>query len=185
MAGKHEPPSKRSFWFSLTASTLKVVIIIGAVVAGVLVLARSFENAVAPTTPTTSSTPSVAPSPQAGGGGGGGEPTTDDQAGVNIGIYNGTDTEGLAKDVEKTLRSQSGYSVVELGNATETVDATTIYYVKSKDREAAEALASVEEFSSADVLRLPKDTTVIPEGGSEEPVRKDVQVAIFIGDDFA
>ena len=185
MGGKHETPSKRGFWISLTASTLKVLVIVGALVAGVLVLARSFENAVQPTGPLPSPSASVATSPK---------PSKDtppdtepDQAGVILGVFNGTDTEGLARDVEKALRSAAGYSVAELGNTTETIKDSTIYYVKTNDKAAAEALANTQaDFAEADVLPWDKSTEVIPEGStSATTIDKSVQVVIFVGENYS
>ena len=75
MAGKHEPPSKRSFYFSLATSTLRAIILVAAVALGVFALARAFDGnptervagspSAGPTTtasPTTTS-PSSSPSP--------------------------------------------------------------------------------------------------------------------------
>ncbi len=178
MGGKHEPPSSRSFWFSLTTTVVKWLVVLGAIVVGVIVLAKAFESAVQPEgVPAASATPEPGKSPKPGK-----EPKPEETVGVRLGIYNGTKEDGLASDVEKELKGDDGYVIDQIGDAAEPQDKTTIYYVKGKDADAAQALAD-GHFKDAFVLELPEGTEVDVDGQTGPP-DKGVQIAIFIGEDY-
>jgi hypothetical protein len=191
VGGKHEPTSTWSFWISLTTNILKWLIVIGGIVAGVLVLARAFQS-IEPQIPAAGSptaSPAQSPKPGKPGGTMGDTDTTTttggggDVSGVRIGVYNGTETEGLATDLEKEYRRNDGVVVSEIGNTTEQVSESVIFYAKPDDQAAAESFAD-GKFKNADVLELPKDFKVIVDGETTRP-DKGVQVLVVIGDDYA
>ncbi len=143
MAGKHEPSTKTSFYISLATSTLRALVIAGAVVIGAVVLSKGFAEtpnkalggggttAVHTTPPgTTPSThpPSTRP------------PTTPKSPpikGVTVQIYNGAGTAHLASSQQTKLQT-AGYQVLGIGNAPHS--ATTIIYYVSTAKAAADYL---------------------------------------------
>jgi hypothetical protein len=138
--GKHEPPSKRSFYISLATSTLRAVVLIAVLVAGVVVLANAFDrNESESVTPTPGRTTSVSPTgPDATTTAGVTPPTTTPPPsppveGIVVKVLNGTNTTGLAGSTSDTL-SQEGYTILEPGNS-EVRDQTTLFY--RADSEAA------------------------------------------------
>jgi len=180
MSGKHEPPTNRSFYLSVTTSTLRFVVIVALVVGGVFVITRAFPEPVVPgtgggggatgsPTPSTSPTepPKETPSPQI--------------AGVVLGVYNGTSVALLAATTATKLEQKYGYSVPvqpgHVGDApTKPVAVTTLFYRTTQDKVEAQALAN-NFFKGLDVqIQKLEAGTGIP---------KDVQVAIYLGNDYA
>ncbi|MEX0990927.1 MAG: LytR C-terminal domain-containing protein [Actinomycetota bacterium] len=163
----------------MTTTVVKWLVVLGAIVAGVLVLAKAFEGAVQPegaSTASLSPEPGKEPKPEK-------SPKPEQTVGVRLGIYNGTKEDGLATDVERELKGDDGYVIDQIGNTVDPQDKTTIYYIKGKDAEAAQALADAH-FKDAFVLEFPADTEVDVDGQKGSP-DKGVQVAIFIGEDYA
>lgn len=177
MSGKHEPPTNRSFYFSLATSTLRFVIIAALVVGGVFVINRAFVGEVptAPpsgggsTGPTSPPTPSPTKPPK--------EEPSPAVVGVHIAVFNGTEVTGLAGDTADTLQKEYGYVIDDVGDApNKPVPTTTLYFRAPKDKVEAEFLAD-DFFKGIDVTveRLPS--------GSD--VQRSVQVSIVLGNDYA
>ena len=176
MFGRHEPPSDRSFYFSLATSTLRFALIVALVVGGVVLIDQAFpKGGVAAPPPGVSSSPSTSPSSS---------PSTSPSGkpspqivGVRIGVFNGAGVTGLAATTASTLEKGYGYVPAQVTDAPSPVAVTTIYYRTAKDRVEAEALAA-NFFTGLDVKisRLPASAT---------NVEKKVEVAIYLGNDYA
>lgn len=141
MAGKHEPGSKGSFYFSLTTAALRAVLVIAAVVVGVFVLSRAFtlggevepEGApgpvASPTAPAEEEPPPEEEPPEA-------PPEEPRQEGVVLEVRNGTNEAGLAQDTADEL-AELGYEIALVGNAARNYDQTTLFFQRGARREAA------------------------------------------------
>lgn len=180
MSGRHEPPTNRSFYLSVGTSTLRFVIIVALVVGGVLLINQAFPvlgssgggtipnggPGVSPTsTPTTPppKPPKTSPSPQV--------------VGVRIAVFNGTSVSGLAADTLTTITKKYGMvAAQDPADAPSDVAQTTLYYRSPADEVEAQFLAD-DFFKSLDVQisRLEPGTDV----------SRDVQVAIYLGNDYA
>lgn len=168
MAGKHEPVSKRSFYYSVTTAALRGILVITALVLGVFVLSKAFPTAgeVAdpegqgqPTdggSPGTTDSPSPTPTastipPQE-------EETTSPPEEVVVQVLNGTDTEGLAATTA-TFLERKGYQIPDppegVGDAADFYDITTIFY-RQDSKTAAEELRD-RFFPTADMQKAPSD----------------------------
>lgn len=172
----HEPPTNRSLYVSMTTSTLRFVIIVALVVGGVFVITRAFSEPVAPgpsggvtTSPTASTSPTKppkgSPSPQI--------------VGVVLGVYNGTNVTGLAAETATKLTDKYGYNVpaTDVGDApTKPVAVTQLFYRTAQDKVEAEALAN--NFFKGLNVQIQK-----LQAGTNIP--RDVQVAIYLGNDYA
>jgi hypothetical protein len=180
--GRHQPPTNRSFYLSVAASTLRFAIILALVVGGVVVINQAFQEAdggvaVAPDggggateseSPTTSPSESESPAEEA----------SPDPEGVVIAVFNGTGVSGLAGDTLAALIEEYGYVEGQpVDDAPSTVPVTTIYYAKARDRVEAEFLAE-DFFRRLDDVRVAR----LPAG---EEVDSSVQLAIYIGNDYA
>lgn len=177
--GAHGPPTNRSFYLSVAASTLRFAIIVALVVGGVVVINQAFPSAPSGTTgpidgvPATTTTPPTTTSP----------PESPDETvpspvveGVRIAVFNGTSVTGLAGDVTDRL-TELGYVAVEPADAPSPVAVTTIYYRKNKDKIEAEYLAN-DFFKRLEDVRVAK-----LQAGAD--VAEEVQIAIFLGNDYA
>jgi len=181
MSGKHEPPTNRSFYLSVGTSTVRFVIIVALVVGGILLINQAFpvlgssggttipNGGPGVTTPTPSTTPSpskppkTSPSPQV--------------VGVRIAVFNGTSVTGLAADTLTTITKKYGMvAAQDPADAPSDVAQTTLYYRSPADEVEAQFLAD-DFFKSLDVQisRLEPGTNV----------SRDVQVAIYLGNDYA
>lgn len=184
--GQHQPPTNRSLYLSVAASTLRFVIILALVVGGVLVINQAFPDTSSGTgsiadggglpSETQSPSPSASPSetetqttsPPAG-------PTE----GTVIAVFNGTGESGLAADVEDHLISKYGYTEGQPpGNAPSTVPVTTIYYAKNSDKVEAEFLAQEDRFFRQLDVQVAKFD-------SSTEVDSSVQLIIYVGNDYA
>jgi LytR cell envelope-related transcriptional attenuator len=190
--GAHEPPTSRSFFFSLAASTIRFAIILALVVGGVVVIDQAFQ---APPSsgsggggdgggvpgltgpgPTTTETPQpTAPT----GSTGNTQPEPSPQVeGVRVAVFNGAGVTGLAGDTMLTLEDQYGY--VEAQPPTDApapYAVTTIYYRGADNKVEAEFLA--DDFFApleVEIKRLEPGTA---------DINQDVQLAIFLGSDYA
>jgi len=176
MSGRHEPPSDRSFYFSLATSTLRFALIVALVVGGVVLIDQAFpKGGTAAPPPGASSSSSPAPSATPSGSPSG---TPSPQiVGVRIGVFNGAGVTGLAATTASKLEKQYGYVPAQVTDAPSPVAVTTIYYRSADDRIEAEALAA-NFFSGLDakISRLPASAT---------NVEQKVQVAIYLGSDYA
>jgi hypothetical protein len=181
--GRHDPPTNRSFYLSVAASTLRFAIIVALVVGGVVVINQAFQDPTGGTTtipddggvvptesPSPSESPSETPPPEE-------EPTADPE-GVVIAVFNGTGVSGLAGDTMADLIDTYGYvQGQEPADAPSDVAVTTIYFAKAKDRVEAEFLAE-DYFRRLDDVRVAR----LPAG---EEVDSSVQLAIYLGNDYA
>lgn len=175
MSGKHEPPTKRSFYFSVATSTVRFAIIVALVVGGVVLIGKAFPEGsgglpnggiTSPTpsqSPTTKPTkpPKTSPSPQI--------------QGVRIAVYNGSSGTGLASDTATKLQNL-GYVPKVVANAPSPVSQTTLYYRSPQDQVEAQYLADTF-FKGLDVKLTKLDAS--------SNVPKSVQVAIYLGTDYA
>jgi hypothetical protein len=180
MSGKHEPPTNRSFYLSVGTSALRFAIIVALVLGGVLLINQAFPvfggSAVAPipnggpgvspspsTSPSPSKPPKATPSPQV--------------VGVRIAVLNGTSVTGLAGDALTEITKKYGMvAAQDPSDAPSDVVQTTIYYRSPSDEVEAQFLAD-DFFKDLDV------TIARLEPGTD--VSKDVQVAIYLGNDYA
>ncbi len=179
MSGAHEPPTGRSFHFSLATSTLRFAIIVALVVGGILLINQAFPGGTetgglpgggpgvtSSPSPTSEPTkpPKEEPSPQV--------------VGVRIAVFNGTSVSGLAADTLANLQEDYGMvAAQEPADAPSPVAVTTIYYRSPKDQVEAEFLAQ-------DFFRKLEVKIARLEPGTAD-VDRDVQVAIYLGTDYA
>ena len=182
MSGKHEPPTNRSFYLSVGTSTLRFAIIVALVVGGILLINQAFPvlgssgsggstipnggPGISPSpspSPSPSKPPKVSPSPQI--------------VGVRIAVFNGTSVTGLAGDTLTTITKKYGMvAAQDPSDAPSTVAQTTLYYRSPADQVEAQFLAD-DFFKDLDV------TIARLEPGTD--VSRDVQVAIYLGNDYA
>jgi hypothetical protein len=180
MSGKHEPPTNRSFYLSVGTSTLRFAIIVALVVGGVLLINQAFPvlgssggGAIPNGGPGVSPSPSPSPSPSK-------PPKTSPSpqvVGVRIAVFNGTSVSGLAADTLTTITKKYGMvAAQDPADAPSDVAQTTLYYRSPADEVEAQFLAD-DFFKSLDVQisRLEPGTDV----------SRDVQVAIYLGNDYA
>jgi hypothetical protein len=179
--GRHVPPTNRSYYLSVAASTLRFAIIVALAVGGVLLINQAFPEAQGDGTgavpdggPVVSESPSPSPS----------ETTEPDPvpsptvAGTRIAVFNGAGVSGLAGDTQTALIEQYGYeAAMDPADAPATVDVTTIYYRSADDKVEAEFLAN-DFFGDLENVRVAK-----LQAGSD--VDRSVQVAIYLGNDYA
>jgi hypothetical protein len=187
--GQHEPPTNRSFYLSLGASTLRFLIIIALVVGGIVVIDQAFPaadtggggGATAPldggvevTGPTGETEPT---GPTAETGNQQPEPSPE-VIGVRIAVFNGAGASGLAADTQTLLEDQGYIAVQDPADAPAPYPVTTIYYRAPKDEIEAEYLANsfFEELDGVEIMRLEPGTANID---------RTAQLAIFLGDDYA
>jgi hypothetical protein len=191
--GSHQPPTNRSFYLSLAASTLRFAIIVALVIGGIVVIDQAFPalssgdgDGGGTTAPITGGT--------VGGTGGTGatgatgatatgptgvdaEPPTTE--GVRIAVFNGTEASGLAGETQLQLEERYGYIATQVpADAPAAYPVTTIYFNAPKDRVQAEYLAGdfFKKLDEVEVVRLDPGT------GDIDP---STQLAIFLGNDYA
>lgn len=164
----------------MRGSPVKLGVIAAAFVVGVIILATAFGNGGAvPAAPSgdtdvVSPSPSPAKSPK--------PKPSPSSTGVMTGVYNGTSESNLASTVATKL-AKEGYVIGQVGNTTDPTTTTTIYYVKADDEAAATYLAE-NQFSGAQVEAEPAGLKIIDEGGSRSSPNRDLQLLVFIGDDY-
>jgi hypothetical protein len=189
--GAHEPPTHRSFYFSLAASTIRFAIILALVIGGVVVIDQAFQSPASSGGdsgdggevpgltgggPTTTQTPQpTAPT----GATGNNKPEPSPQVeGVRVAVFNGAGVTGLAGDTMLTLEDDYGYVEAQPpADAPAPYAVTTIYYRGADNKIEAEFLA--EDFFApldVDIKRLEPGTA---------DINQDVQLAIFLGSDYA
>lgn len=185
MSGRHQPPTNRSFYLSLATSTLRAAIVIALVVGGIVVINSAFPESgvtgggasptggVELTGPTDTGGPTGPTDTGGPTGPTGQEPEVVDLA---VAVRNGTSVSGLAGDTAKKLEDKLGVNAIQVDDAPSTVSVTTIYFRGQGTEDEAEYIAS-EFFKKIEpkIARL--------EAGSG--VERDVQIAIYIGTDYA
>ena len=184
--GTHEPPTDRSFYLSVAASTLRFAIIVALVIGGVVVIDQAFPAA--PSAEGGVTVPiddgpievSESPSPEPPTGATGEQPQPSPTVvGVRVAVFNGTGATGLAGETQTKLTDEYGYvAAQDPADAPAPVAVTTIYYRANKDEVEAEYLAD-NFFKKLDDVKIQK-----LEPGTED-VGRDVQLAIYLGNDYA
>jgi len=188
----HQPPTNRSFYLSLAASTLRFAIIVALVIGGIVVIDQAFSTSssgdgggdgggatVPPTGGTFGSTGTATTGPT-------GETATDGTrpepsptvVGVRIAVFNGAGVSGLAGDTQARLEELGYIATQDPADAPTPYPVTTIYYNAPKDRVEADYLANsfFKKLDGVEVVRLEPDTADIDPS---------TQVAIFLGNDYA
>ena len=188
----HQPPTNRSFYLSLGASTLRFAIIVALVIGGIVVIDQAFSASssgdgggdgggatVPPTGGTLGGTGTSATGPT-------GETATDGTrpepsptvVGVRIAVFNGAGVSGLAGDTQARLEELGYIATQDPLDAPTSYPVTTLYYTAPKDKVEADYLASsfFKKLDGVEVVRL------TPDAGDIDP---STQVAIFLGNDYA
>ncbi len=186
--GAHEPPTSRSFYLSLAASTLRFMIVIALVVGGILVIDQAFTAApsadgatppvldgglTAATGPTGTTTP-TGPTGETGA-----EPDATPTAGTRMAVFNAAGVSGLAGTTQDKLANKYGYiAVQDPADAPALLPTTIIYYRAPRDQAEAETLANTffKRLDGIEVLQL--------EPGIAE-IDRSAELAIFLGNDYA
>lgn len=175
MTGKHEPPSRATFYVSLATATLRAALVVAALVVGVFVLSRAFPQAEAPT-PQSTAAPR-APSPEA-------SPTGEQETtpppeqpsprveGVRLAVLNGTQETGLAAQTAQMLQGL-GYRVddEDVGNAQGSYETTTLFFRPNFRREAQHLRNTV--FEGAQLER------------ATDQLDAQVRITVVLGQDWA
>jgi hypothetical protein len=182
--GRHQPPTNRSLYLSVAASTLRFAIVVALVVGGVVVINQAFPQAVTETGealdgggPAITETPSPTQTPSPTRPANTPSPTV---AGTFIAVFNGTSVSGLAADTQTVLVEEFGYvAAQEPDDAPSDVAVTTIYFRSRRDRVEAEFLAN------SDFFRRIRDTILVAPLEPGTQVDRTVQLAIYIGNDYA
>lgn len=184
--GAHEPPTRRSFYLSLGASTLRFAIIIALVIGGIVVIDQAFPALSSGddggTVPLTGGTPAAtgptATGPAATGGTGGQPERTATVTGVRIAVFNGAGVSGLAADTQEQLVEGYGYVAAQNpADAPAEYPVTTIYYRAPKDKVEAEYLAG-------DFFKKLKDIQIQRLEPGTADIDRSAQLAIFLGIDY-
>lgn len=176
MSGRHEPPTKRSFYFSLATSTIRFAVIVALVVGGVVLISRAFPDSGTGTLPDGVPTPTVSPSaspsqtPKS--------PPTAELQGLNVAVLNGTSESGLAASTATKLQERFGVVASQLGNAPSPVTTTTLYYRNEQARVNAQEL--IDRFFTTFGI----DATLAPLE-ADSNIDRAVRVAIYLGNDYA
>ncbi len=188
----HQPPTNRSFYLSLGASTLRFAIIVALVIGGIVVIDQAFSTSssgdgggdgggatAAPTGGTIGGTGTDTTGPT-------GETATDGTrpepsptvVGVRIAVFNGAGVSGLAGDTQARLEELGYIATQDPADAPTPYPVTTIYYNAPKDRVEADYLANsfFKKLDGVEVVRLEPDTADIDPS---------TQVAVFLGNDYA
>jgi hypothetical protein len=186
--GAHEPPTNRSFHLSVAASTIRFAIIVALVIGGVVVIDQAFpetpsaDAADGGTVPIDGGGIDVTESPEpptgATGETGGQAPPSPTVVGTRIAVFNGAGVSGLAGDTQVALTDEYGYVAAQDPDDARPRSRSPRSLPGEKDEIEAEFLAS-DFFKDLDGVIIQK-----LEPGTEE-VGRDVQLAIYLGDDYA
>jgi hypothetical protein len=173
--GKHEPPTRTTFYVSLATATLRAALVATALVVGLFVLSRAFPQAEAPTpqttgaatTPTeeTTTPPEDATPPP--------EQPSPDVEGVRLAVLNGTTETGLASSTAQELK-KLGYRVdnEDIGDAAaKPYEVTTLFYRNDSRLEARNLRDTV--FEGAKLER------------ATDQLDPDVRITVVVGLDWA
>jgi LytR cell envelope-related transcriptional attenuator len=189
----HQPPTNRSFYLSLAASTLRFAIIVALVIGGIVVIDQAFPalgdggdggGGGGETTPLTGGTlgtggpDTTGPTGATTATGGTGAEPSPTVVGVRIAVFNGAGVSGLAGDTQVRLEELGYIATQDPLDAPTSYPVTTLYYTAPKDKVEADYLASsfFKKLDGVEVVRLTPDT------GDIDP---STQVAIFLGNDYA
>ena len=168
------------------ASTLRFALIVALVVGGIVLINQAFPEA-SPGTSTppvngvgATDTPTPTPSPDgAGNGDGEAEPTPSPTVqGTVIAVFNGAGVSELASNTQDELIERYGFEAgQEPADAPAPVSVTTLYWRARADEIEAEHIANdfFGRLDSVVIARLDQSADVDPS----------VQVAIYLGTDYA
>jgi len=186
--GRHEPPTDRSFYLSVAASTIRFALIVALVLGGVVVINQAFPDAAATGDGTTqipdgddggpvATGPTTAQTGATGGTAGNPDPNVPSPTitGVRIAVFNTTDVTGLAGTVNDRLVAD-GYEQGQDPADASFRQSTQIFYRSARDKVEAEYIAN-EYFKKLNIVPAKLQ--------AGEDVSPDVQVAIFLGNDYA
>jgi len=170
----------------------RLIVVVVAVLAGILILSKGFEGSaeiVEPKGSNPPSSPNASPStsgpttgtitgPNTTGGGGNGGPTGK-QDGVVVAIYNATSTNGLACSAEQDIKKK-GYVIAATGNFP-TATVTTIYYKGEKggQGEADAQLLKQEATPETKIKKLPNNLS------PDSNIPKEAELVMVLGTDYA
>jgi hypothetical protein len=170
-SGKHEPPTKRSWYVSVATSTLRAVILVAAAVIGIVFIRSAFPGNASQTITTLSptSTPPKSPTSSPSTAASSSPSSKPRVKGVTVQVLNGTSTTGLASIVSGQLK-KDGYSVRVPGNV-KNADRTTIYFQDGFKPEAE--FLKQQHFPEAVLAPAP----------STFPA--DVDITVVLGPDFS
>jgi hypothetical protein len=157
------------------------VILVAAVVVGGVVIANAFPSSGRPqavTSPSTSpsSHPSQSPSPKPP------KVQCPDHSSVRVAVENATSTAGLAAATATKLQA-AGYNIdatTDIGNAPSNSTTTTVYY-RGADNKLAARCVKMKFFQTATIQPIPSEGL----SGTTPPVGPLVQVAVYLGSDYA
>ena len=191
----HQPPTNRSFYLSLAASTLRFAIIVALVIGGIVVIDQAFPalgdggggggGGGGATTPLTGgtlggtgATDTTGPTGATTATGGTGAEPSPTVVGVRIAVFNGAGASGLASETQLQLEDLGYIATQDALDAPTSYPVTTLYYTAPKDKVEADYLASsfFKKLDGVEVVRLTPDTADIDPS---------TQVAIFLGNDYA
>lgn len=188
--GRHQPPTNRSFYLSVAASTLRFAIIVALVVGGVVVINQAFDapgsggtggqipddsgpGETAPTGPTGD----TATGPTGETGQPEASPTVE---GTTILVFNAANVEGLAGETQGRLVEDFGYvAPLDAETASETQATTTIYYRSNVDEVEANYLVNNDR-----ILRRLDNVLVRKLRGAGD-IDESIQLVIYLGLDYA
>jgi hypothetical protein len=160
----------------VTTSTLRFAIIVALIVGGIVLIDRAFPSPSAASSGPGVTSPSPSPSPHPSRSPK--PPPSPSLTGTTIAVYNGTGLLGLAGDVQTKLTTRYGVVAPHpAANAPSPVAETTLYYRSHSDQVQAQFLA--DHFFKD----LPNVTVTKLQSGTDVP--SDVQVAVWLGDDYA
>ena len=179
MTGKHEPPTKTTFYISLATSAIRALLVVAAVGLGIFVLARAFtgpadrqeaEPRAPRRTPAQVRTPSPTEAQTASP-----RPTLSPRVeGVLIAVFNGTDVDGLAHSVAEDLQREGYVNGQEPADAPTPVQTTTLFYRDRQGRVDARHMRD-QFFEGAVLEKLSPDVDVVA----------GIDIAIYLGADYA
>jgi hypothetical protein len=179
LAGKHEPPTRTSFYLSLSASTLKVGIVIAALVGGVFVIAKAFpgntsESVLSPPPKTSAphTTPSsTPPTPRTSK-----PPARHANKNIVVLVLNGSGGTGLAGLFSNTLKN-ADYQLKTPDNSPRRT--TTVIYYRSDSK--ANYVADAEALKA----KYFNDLKGVVVRKAPSSVAPDVNIEVILGTDFA
>lgn len=183
---RHAPPTNRSFYLSVAASTIRFALIVALVIGGIVVINQAFPDTTTSgggtgTLPTGGPGPTeTGPTAPTGATGDTGEQPLNTPSpqitGVRVAVFNTTGITGLAGDLMLELEADGYVRGEEPGDAPASAN-TRIYFRSADDRIEAEHIANTyfRRLDNVPVARL--------EPGAD--VDRSVQVAIFLGNDYA
>lgn len=160
MGGRHEPPTRSSFYVSLlvkmSTAALRGILVVAAVALGVFVIVKAFptgsssapiqDEAPAGDDGTTETTPpddGQQDSPPAQGNG---EPVVE---GITVQVLNGTDVSGLAETTKDRVEAL-GYADVLFADAVRDQEQTSVNY--TRDAQADAEFLQQELFPRAELI---------------------------------